>query len=224
MAHTRPSMGRMASRHSWHTGSREILTRGSPQIRQSEGNKTAKRLSAMRLVQTWRKTARPEAIEGPATAALAWLARILSPLLLKTASVLPAGILILGGRLARLPTHKSITAAAPARQRYGRVVGPKSPPSSPLRAAALSLARTAGDSPAESTLHSAPAAAEKSAEDSARQTTAGASGSPYRCRNRRSEIQGISGTRLDRGSFLPRFTSESGDYEGAPSRIAVFYA
>ena len=40
----------------------------------------------------------PEAIEGPATAALAWLDRILSPLLLKTASVFPQH-LALGGRL-----------------------------------------------------------------------------------------------------------------------------
>ena len=39
-----------------------------------------------------------EAIEGPATAALAWLARILFPLLLKTASVFPQH-LALGGRL-----------------------------------------------------------------------------------------------------------------------------
>jgi hypothetical protein len=59
-------------------------------MRQSEGNNTAKRLSAICPVQL-RLVA--EAIEGLVTAALAWLARILSPVLLKTASVLPAGIL-----------------------------------------------------------------------------------------------------------------------------------
>ena len=44
----RPSMGCMASRHSWQTGRREIFTSAVPQMRQSEGNKTAKRLSAIR--------------------------------------------------------------------------------------------------------------------------------------------------------------------------------
>jgi len=83
-------------------------------MRQSEGNRTAKRLSAIwpvqprstqlrptatRLVWIWLV---PEAIEGPATPALAWLARILSSLLLKTASVLPAGFL-LGRATLRLP-------------------------------------------------------------------------------------------------------------------------
>jgi hypothetical protein len=66
-------------------------------MRQSEGNKTAKRLSAICVVHPRSPEPRlkdispaREAIEGLATAALAWLARILSPLLLKTASVLPA--------------------------------------------------------------------------------------------------------------------------------------
>jgi len=80
-------------------------------MRQSEGNKTVKRLSAIWLVQAglvqpWSIGERPlsEAIEGPATAALAWLARILSSLLLKTASVLPAGF-ELGRATLRLPTE-----------------------------------------------------------------------------------------------------------------------
>jgi len=89
---------------------------GVPQMRQSEGNKTAKRLSATRLVQTRSIQLRPmrtsplwiglvaEAIEGPATAALAWLARILSPLLLKTASVMPAGLKLRWAGL-RLPAE-----------------------------------------------------------------------------------------------------------------------
>lgn len=85
-----------------------MLTSGIPQMRQSEGNRTAKRLAATRRVKpdsaqirsnllrsnqlrSNRNLLVPEAIEGPATAALAWLARVLSPLLLKTASVWPAG-------------------------------------------------------------------------------------------------------------------------------------
>src|SRR5580704_2940854 len=97
MVQTPLRMGGMAPRHSWQTGRREILTNGVPQMRQSEGNKTAKRLSAIWRPQprpTWTSPIgfwlAPEAIEGLATAALAWLARILSPLLLKTASALPA--------------------------------------------------------------------------------------------------------------------------------------
>jgi len=75
-------MGRMALRHSWQTGRREILIRGASQMRQPPGNKTAKRLSANWLAR--------EATEAPATADLAWAARIGSPLLLKTASLTPA--------------------------------------------------------------------------------------------------------------------------------------
>ena len=68
-----------------------MFTKGVPQMRQSEGNKTVKRLSAIRSVQPRSRRTSPmrEAIEGLATAALAWLARILSSLLLKTASVCP---------------------------------------------------------------------------------------------------------------------------------------
>jgi hypothetical protein len=69
-------------------------------MRQSEGNKTAKRLSA-----SWPEIRLAHgvpicgAIELPATAALAWAARILSPLLLKTASLVPARNSLSGGRL-----------------------------------------------------------------------------------------------------------------------------
>lgn len=61
-------------------------------MRQSEGNKTAKRLLAIWPVQPAAAQPRPvgDARESPATASLAWPARILSSLLLKTASVLPA--------------------------------------------------------------------------------------------------------------------------------------
>src|SRR5277367_4347275 len=96
----------MASRHGRQTGRRAIFTNGAPQMRQSEGNKTAKRLSAI-----WEEAFANsevsnhggtigEAIEGPATAALASAARIRSPLLLKTASLMPARI---GAGRARLP-------------------------------------------------------------------------------------------------------------------------
>lgn len=81
----------MPSKHSWHTGKRDTLTKGSPHIRQSEGKRTAKRFSASqresrRTHDVWAAGA----IEGPAAIALAWIARIRSPLLLKTASVIPA--------------------------------------------------------------------------------------------------------------------------------------
>ena len=83
-----------------------MVTKGVPQTRQSDGNKTAKRLSAIWLARIRPAqicSAQPpltgmrsvaEAIEGLAPAALAWLARILSSLLLKTASVLPAEIFL----------------------------------------------------------------------------------------------------------------------------------
>ena len=58
-------------------------------MRQSEGNKTAKRLSATFRVQDRTGSTCVQAKEGPATAAVGWLARVLSSLLLKTASVLP---------------------------------------------------------------------------------------------------------------------------------------
>src|ERR1017187_5620453 len=117
-------MGSMASRHSWQTGRREIFTSGVPQMRQSEGNRTAKRLSVIWPAQPQLIVARslPEAIEGLATAALAWLARILSPLLLKTASVLPAENLTWAGDSAIACLPSSITAAGSARQRCGQLV------------------------------------------------------------------------------------------------------
>src|SRR5450755_2396271 len=98
MEHILPRTGRTPARQSGHTGSREIFSRGSPHRRQSEGNRTEKRLSAARLTQvrlTQVRSAqtRPSldevlcnTIEGPDRATLAWLARIRSSLLLKTAS------------------------------------------------------------------------------------------------------------------------------------------
>src|ERR1700758_926098 len=78
----------MAARQLGHTGSREIFNKGSPQMRQSEGKKTEKRLSATRVAQTRPRVGQASCgtIERPTTAILAWVARIRSSLLLKTAS------------------------------------------------------------------------------------------------------------------------------------------
>gem|GEM_PF-4045419 len=57
-------------------------------MRQSEGKKTVNRLSANRRGQALPE-APCETMECPATATLAWLARIRSSLLLKTASSIP---------------------------------------------------------------------------------------------------------------------------------------
>jgi hypothetical protein len=89
--HTQPAMGCMQARHSSETGSREIVTSGAPQMRQSEGNNTAKRLSPARPPHR-------ETIERPATA-LAWIARVRSPLLLKTASRVPVELAVHGRRI-----------------------------------------------------------------------------------------------------------------------------
>jgi hypothetical protein len=195
-------------------------------MRQSEGNKTAKRLSAIWRVQTrptqarlaWTSPIRiplaPEAIEGLATAALAWLARVLSPLLLKTASVWPAENPSWAGDCPITCLNSSIAAAGSARQRYDRVEARRSAPSCSVPGAAPSPGRTPNDSPAGSIPRSAPAAKEKSAEANVRRMSGAASGIQSRCRNRRSGIQGISGTISGQGSSLPRYTSESRNYEG----------
>jgi len=83
-------------------------------MRQSEGNKTVKRLSAIAPDQMRFTLSESvsEAIEGPATPALAWLARILSSLLLKTASVLPAEVLL--ARATHLPAATSLLQPAAA--------------------------------------------------------------------------------------------------------------
>src|SRR5215472_15542057 len=71
-------MGVMAWRQASHTGSREMLIRGVPQIRQSEGNSVANRLSASREA--------PEAKVDLRATVPPRLARVRSPLLLKTPS------------------------------------------------------------------------------------------------------------------------------------------
>ncbi len=152
MVQTPPEIGRMASKHSWQTGSREILSSGVSQMRQLEGNNTAKRLSATSRAQARLMLPAPislrssgasslrEAIGVLTTAAWVWLARILSPLLLKTASVLPARNRSAAGGVAIARLISSITSAHPARQRYDRVAAQRLEPSSPLQAIDLSPA------------------------------------------------------------------------------------
>ena len=57
---TLPRMGSILARQSGQTGSREIFSRGSPQMRQSEGNRTEKRLSATRSKPTQRTRGRDQ--------------------------------------------------------------------------------------------------------------------------------------------------------------------
>src|SRR3974390_486409 len=71
-------MGRIASRQGTQTGKREILTRGFPQMRQSEGKKVANRLSASRSARG--------ASEGCRGTDPSRIARVRSPVLLKTPS------------------------------------------------------------------------------------------------------------------------------------------
>jgi hypothetical protein len=70
-----------------------MFRKGSPQMRHSEGNKTEKRPSAAPRSKLRAKydQLRPETIGSPATAVMAWPARIRSSLLLKTASSHPRG-------------------------------------------------------------------------------------------------------------------------------------
>src|SRR5258706_11043227 len=94
-----------------------------------------------------------------------------------------------------------------AKQRSGRGAGPAPAFFLSLPAAALSQERTAIDSPAGSIPRNAPAEAGTSAEDNVRRRSGASSESPCRCRNRRSGIQGIAGTKPDRESSSPRYTS-----------------
>jgi hypothetical protein len=71
--HTVPCRGRKSYKQASQTGRREILTRGAPHRRQSEGNRVAKRLSAAALTQ-----------ETKTGSTLALVARVRSSLLLKT--------------------------------------------------------------------------------------------------------------------------------------------
>ena len=145
MSQTLPPTGWIPARQSGQTGKRERLSWGLPQMRQSDGNKTEKRLSVKRLTQgrsidvaladtalaqgrSGADEVSRETIECPATAALAWLARIRSSLLLKTASFVTP----------RTPTRRgqsfsnacSIAAMTVARQRCGRRPATVSPASS----------------------------------------------------------------------------------------------
>ena len=71
-----PAIGRIAPRHSSHTGSREMFIKGAPQRRQSEGNNVAKRPAAIPLAQ--------ETHGLSCATSVVPVARIGVPLLLKT--------------------------------------------------------------------------------------------------------------------------------------------
>ncbi len=126
--------------HSSQTGSREILIRGVPQRRQSEGNRVAKRLSATPLTEETREDTR----ELSRTAALVPVVRIGSPLLLKTTSLVqpvltgaPSGRIFLSINGAACWTQRVEHAsrcgavgqprvmAFPHRHKYGPVTTPK---------------------------------------------------------------------------------------------------
>lgn len=89
-----------------------MFSNGRPQIRQSEGKRTEKRLSAVRRANTPARpnNTRVETIECPATATLPWLVRIRSSLLLKTASCYVR---------VSTPVNSSIAANDTPRQRSG---------------------------------------------------------------------------------------------------------
>ena len=80
IAQTPPAIGRMSERHARQTGRREILIKGAPQRRQSEGKSVAKRLSATPLTEETRQ----DTSELPGGPTLVPVARIGFPLLLKT--------------------------------------------------------------------------------------------------------------------------------------------
>jgi len=228
-----PAMWCMPSRQSWRTGSRATFTRGSPQMRRSEGNKTAKMLPAMCRVQRGCEADRSsedgssedrsdedrpaesvpalgstlrEAIERLATAALAWLARILSPLLLKTG--LPDAHRNFSGAGDAKSLGLSITGFGSARQRYGWIAAPTSPASSPAPSGDPLSVRTANGSPAESTLRNVRAAEEKVGEGSVPKVSAAATGNRSRSRNRRNKIPNNAGTKTGLRKFSSHDTSE----------------
>jgi hypothetical protein len=86
-AHTPPAIGRIAARHTSQTGSREMLIKGAPQRRQSEGKRVANRLSAI--------PPREEIREATNTlrcfTSLISVVRVGHPLLLKTSLPRPVG-------------------------------------------------------------------------------------------------------------------------------------
>ena len=77
----------MSERHAGQTGSREILIKGVPHRRQSEGKRVAKRLSATPLTEETRM----DTSEPSRGSTLLPVARIGSPLLLKTNLPRPPG-------------------------------------------------------------------------------------------------------------------------------------
>jgi hypothetical protein len=163
-----------------------------------------------------------EAIELPATGALAWIARIRSPLLLKTASVTPARNRTL---CAVLPAA-SITASASAKQRaeYFRNHLRKPGAWETLPTAAPALGRTPAGSLGGNILRSAQDAEGKPEGCSVPSTCGGANGSRFRCRSRHSDIQNSVRTRAGRRSFLSHDTSNGQTTKGGQNRLTSLYS
>jgi hypothetical protein len=82
-----PAIGRISDRHAAQTGRREMLTKGVPQRRQSEGKRVANRLSTRPLTEE----ATMDTSEPSRGSTLLPVARIGSPLLLKTNLPRPPG-------------------------------------------------------------------------------------------------------------------------------------
>lgn len=108
MEQTPPAIGRIADRHSSQTGSREMLTRGTPQRRQSEGNRVANRLSAITLTR--------ETNELGLATSLVPVARVGYLLLLKTS--LPRSGRCYGGSN---PTNSPQYSGQSSRSAIGRI-------------------------------------------------------------------------------------------------------
>jgi hypothetical protein len=205
MLQTPSAIGCNAPRHSRHTGRREMLVRALPQRRQSEGKKTEKKLSAITRAQPRCSSNQPvlKAIGGLATAALAWLARILSSLLLKTASVLPREDS--AGRSCNC-CHQ-YNGRTWARQRCDPALRSRLDLSSSLPPTVHSPARIPDDNPAGSIPRSAPGAKGKSATKTVRKRCGGAIGKQSHCRNRRNEIGYSLESTTRQGSFQSHYTS-----------------
>src|SRR5262249_3987479 len=86
MEHTLSSMGWITDKHGSQTGKREMLARGLPQRRQSEGNKVANRADATPFTLEIKE----ESSRHSRVASLASVARVGFPLLLKTTLPRPA--------------------------------------------------------------------------------------------------------------------------------------
>ena len=146
-------MGRIAARHSSQTGSREILIRGVPQRRQSEGKKVANRLSAIPPTEEIREAS------NALCCFTASVARVGCPLLLKTSLPHPSGAT--GAPPRRMPF--SITGSHARRNHRRRFRRPHGAQRNATRAV-LELRRNSADSTGGSSPHSVLAATPSAAE------------------------------------------------------------